>query len=479
MSILADQIQTARSVDVLGIEGRVQASTGMTVEARGLPVPIGSLCEIIGATGAPTPAEVIGFHRDITLLMPLSDSRELTKGQRVRLLTSTQKVPVGPSLLGRVVDAMGEPIDGGPSISVDAYYALHRGAPDAMKRPCIDTPISVGIRSINAMLTAGGGQRLGIFSGTGVGKSVLLGMMARYTNADVTVIALVGERGRELRDFIERDLGPDGLQRSVLVVSTSDQAPPLRQRACFTATAIAEYFRDQGADVLLLVDSLTRMAMAGRQIGLAAGEPPTRKGYPPSVFSTLPRLLERSGRTERGSITGIYTVLVEGDDINEPVADAVRGFLDGHIGLSRSLANRGHYPAVDVLESISRVMPDIVDRPQMEATRRVRRLLAVWQEIEDLVNIGAYAPGTNTEFDLVIRMRPAIEAFLRQGMNEGFDFEASRDALLALNEEIEKVEQTLQQARSEGDDGGKKSEQGGSGRSPRRRQETPPAMSAA
>lgn len=439
MTILADPIELARTVDILGMEGRVLSSTGMTVRVAGLPVPVGSLCEIETGGGGSVRAEVIGFQKDETLLMPLVESGGLRKGARVRHVTSSQTVPVGHALLGRVVDGMGDVCDEGPPLSVDARYPLHRGAPDAMKRPRIDSPMSVGIRSINALMTTGSGQRLGIFSGTGVGKSVLLGMMARYTSADVTVIALVGERGRELRDFITKDLGPVGLKRSVLVVSTSDQSPPLRLRAGFTATAIAEYFRDHGANVLLLMDSVTRIAMAARQIGLAAGEPPATKGYPPSVFSILPRLLERSGRTESGSITGLYTVLVEADDINEPVSDAVRGILDGHIWLSRDLANRGQYPAVSVLESISRVMPDIVAPEQMAAAQRIKHLLAVWGEIEDLVNIGAYAPGTNAEFDLVIRMRPAIEAFLKQAIGEGVDFEASRDALVALIAEIDKA----------------------------------------
>ncbi|MFQ5429120.1 MAG: FliI/YscN family ATPase [Phycisphaerae bacterium] len=443
MSLLAEPIATARHTATLGVEGRVQSVAGLTVHVLGLPVPVGALCEIRSDSGRAIPAEVIGFRKDTTLLMPLVEAEGLTKGQRVRHLTNTQKVPVGSALLGRVLDAMGEACDGGDPICVDRYYPLYRNPPDAMQRPAIDTPISVGIRSINAMLTAGRGQRLGVFSGTGVGKSVLLGMMARYTAADVAVIALVGERGRELRDFIVKDLGPEGLKRSVLVVSTSDQSPPLRWRACFTATAIAEYFRDRGADVLLLMDSVTRAAMAARQIGLAAGEPPATKGYPPSVFAKLPRLFERSGRTERGSITGLYTVLVEGDDVNEPIADAVRGYLDGHIWLSRKLANRGQYPAVDVLESISRVMPDVVEADHLRAVQRVKRLLAVWEEIEDLVNIGAYAAGTNPEFDLVIRLRPVIEAFLRQGMDEGVDFESASRALRALGEQIDKAADEL------------------------------------
>jgi len=432
MSVLAEQMEAVRRVETLGVEGRVQSAAGLTIQALGLPVPVGSMCEIAIGRGRALRAEVIGFQKGVTLLMPLEETDGLASGQRIRHLTSSQKVPVGPGLLGRVVNAMGVPIDRGAAIPVDSHYALHRGAPEAMHRPRIDAPLSVGIRSINAMMTIGVGQRVGIFAGTGVGKSVLLGMMARYTSADVSVIALVGERGRELQDFIVKDLGAEGMKRSVVVVSTSDESPPLRLRAMFTATAIAEYFRDQGASVLLLGDSVTRMAMAARQIGLAAGEPPATKGYPPSVFAALPRLLERSGRTERGSITGLYTVLVEADDMNEPIADAARGILDGHIVLSRRLANRAQYPAVSVLESISRVMPDVVDVEHVQASQRLKRLLAVWEEIEDLVNIGAYAPGANAEFDLAIRMRPVIEAFLKQPIAEGSDFASSRSALMAL-----------------------------------------------
>ncbi|GJQ25639.1 MAG: EscN/YscN/HrcN family type III secretion system ATPase [Phycisphaerae bacterium] len=440
MTVLAEAIETARRADTLSVTGRVLSCTGMTICAAGLPVPVGSLCEIDFGGGRSALAEVIGFREQATLLMPLCGAEGIAKGQWIRHVTSTQKVAVGPGLLGRVLDGMGRPSDGLPVAALDAHYPLHRAAPDALRRPRIDAPLSVGIRSINAMLTPGCGQRLGVFAGTGVGKSILLGMMARHTSADVAVISLVGERGREVRDFIEKDLGERGLARSVLVVSTSDQSPPLRVRACFVATAIAEYFRDQGANVLLLMDSVTRLAMAARQIGLAAGEPPATKGYPPSVFAMLPRLLERSGRTESGSITGLYTVLVEGDDVNEPVSDAVRGILDGHIVLSRRLANRGQYPAVSVLESVSRVMPDVVDAKQLEAATAVRRLLAVWDEIEDLVNIGAYAAGSNPEYDLAIRMMPAVTAFLRQEMDVGVDFEASKAALMALVEEFERKE---------------------------------------
>jgi flagellum-specific ATP synthase len=445
MSLLAEQIEAAATVPTLGVAGRVLAATGLTVQVGGLPVPIGSLCAIETGPGRSIPAEVIGFRRNVTIVMPLFEAHGVTKGQPVRFVTSSQKVAVGPELLGRVLDGMGRPCDGGAAIPADTYYPLHREAPKAVSRRRIDQPMSVGVRSINALLTPGCGQRLGIFAGTGVGKSILLGMMARYTAADVAVVALVGERGREVGDFLSKDLGKEGLKRSVVVVSTSDQSPPLRIRASYVAAAVAEYFRDQGADVLLLMDSVTRMAMAGRQIGLAAGEPPATKGYPPSVFAMLPKFLERSGRTQKGSITGLYTVLVEGDDINEPVSDAVRGVLDGHIWLARRLANRGQYPAVSVLESISRVMPDVVGAEQMAAAARVKRLLVVWSEIEDLVSIGAYAPGTNPEFDLAIQTRGDIEAFLGQRIDEGISFEAARVALVELCAKIDKTEAAIKQ----------------------------------
>ncbi|MCB9851819.1 MAG: FliI/YscN family ATPase [Phycisphaerales bacterium] len=449
MTALAEAIQTVERIDTLGVTGRVRSVAGLTIHAVGLPASVGACCEIDVGFGRSVPAEVIGFRRDETLLMPLDDANGLTKGQRIRRVTQRQTVPVGPGLLGRVVDAMARPMDDRPAPAADAMYEVHRDPPDAMRRPRIDAPISVGIRSINSMLTIGGGQRVGIFSGTGVGKSVLLGMMARYTSADVAVIALVGERGREVRDFIEKDLGEEGRKRSVLVVSTSDRSPPQRLRACFTATSIAEYFRDRGANVLLLTDSVTRMAMAARQIGLAAGEPPATKGYPPSVFGAIPRLLERSGRSEHGSITGVYTVLVEGDDLNDPISDAVRGTLDGHIVLSRRLANRGQFPAVDVLQSISRVMPDVTTDEHRLAVQKVRRTMAVWDEIEDLVNIGAYARGTNAEYDLAIEMRTPIEEFLRQGMSEGFDVAASITGIRALAERMAAFEQQRASAKKE------------------------------
>ncbi|GMU33509.1 MAG: FliI/YscN family ATPase [Planctomycetia bacterium] len=447
MSLLADQLTVARSTPCLGVTGRITSFAGMTLQAVGLPVPLGSTCEVTIGSHQRVTAEVIGFKDHSTLLMPINTHEGLRKGQSIRLVSTSQRIAVGHSLLGKVIDGMGRLAGEGESLPIesDTHYPLHRSAPEAMSRSRIDAPLSVGIRSINSLLSVGGGQRLGVFAGTGVGKSVLLGMMARYTSADVTVIAMVGERGREVQDFLVKDLGPEGRRRSVVVVSTSDHSPPLRMRACYAAMAVAEFFRDQGASVLLLMDSVTRMAMAARQIGLAAGEPPATKGYPPSVFAAMPKLMERCGRTAQGSITGLYTVLVEGDDQNDPIADAVRGILDGHVWLSRRLASRGQYPAVSVLDSISRVMPDLVSAEHRAAADRVRRLLAVWSEIEDLVNIGAYAMGTNPEYDVTIRMRPAVEKFLSQPVEEEASFEGSKEALLKLAKDIQQAEASVAQ----------------------------------
>ena len=382
--------------------------------------------------------------------MTLQEPLGVAVGDAVTSTPGLQRVPVGRQMLGAVLDGLGRPIDGKRDYVIEAHYPVYRAAPPALTRTPIEQPLSTGIRAIDALHTVGGGQRLGIFAGTGVGKSVLLGMIARYTKADVTVVALIGERGREVGDFIRKDLGEEGCKRVVLVVSTSDESPVLRVRGGFVATAVAEYFRDQGKDVLLLMDSTTRMAMAQRQIGLSAGEPPTTKGYPPSVFGLLPKLLERSGRTAAGSITGLYTVLVEGDDITEPISDAVRGTLDGHIWLSRDLANRGHYPAISVLESISRVMVDVVDQEHLEAAGELRRVLAVWNDIEDLVNVGAYAAGTNVEFDVAVRMKPAIDAFLQQAIAEPADYGESRKILLEAAEAIRGLRTKLSAGRASG-----------------------------
>lgn len=428
---------------LMRVTGRVVEWTGLTVVAEGLALPVGATCVIRARDGRESYAQVVGFRSNQTLLVPMSDAVGTAPGDPVISSPSMESIGVSHQLLGRVLNGMGRPIDSKGAIRAEDHYPIYGDAPLALNRRPIDRPLVTGIRAIDAMHTVGAGQRMGLFAGTGVGKSVLLGMIARYTAADVTVIALVGERGREVGDFLRKDLDQESLRKTVMVVSTSDESPVLRVRACFVATAVAEYFRDQGKDVLLLMDSTTRMAMAQRQIGLAAGEPPTTKGYPPSVFALLPRLLERAGRTERGSITGIYTVLVEGDDINEPISDAVRGILDGHLWLSRSLANSGHYPAVSVLDSISRVMVDIVDAEHLAATQAVRRVLAVWNDIEDLVNIGAYAKGTNLEFDLAVEMKPQVAAFFQQKIDERAGATRTRQQLLALHGQIRQTQERL------------------------------------
>jgi FliI/YscN family ATPase len=421
------------------VRGRIAAVQGLSVSAVGLPLPIGARCAIETRRDGVVEAEVVGLRGDEAMLSVLGEATGLSPGDPVHCVSGAPRVPVGVDLLGRVIDAHGNAIDGRPTPVLNARYPLYCEAPPAMKRRPIDQALGLGIRALDGLLTAGRGQRLGIFAGTGVGKSILLGMICRHTQADVNVVALVGERGREVRDTLDNHLGPEGLRRSVVVVCTSDEAPALRVRAGFHATAIAEFFRDQGLDVLFMMDSLTRMAMAQRQIGLAAGEPPTAKGYPPSTFALLPRLLERAGRTAPGSITGIYTVLVEGDDIDEPLSDAVRGILDGHIWLARKLANRGHYPAVDVLNSISRVAIDVVDPEQTRAVTLVRRVLVTWEDIEDLVSIGAYTPGANADYDLAMQTREAVFEYLRQDRNTGYRFADSVVSLKALGELIEKT----------------------------------------
>ncbi|HUS97776.1 MAG TPA: FliI/YscN family ATPase [Hyphomicrobiaceae bacterium] len=435
----ANEIDRVRRLSTPALAGWVVDVTGMIVIVAGLPAPVGAMCGIQRKGGGRVEAQVVGFRDDRTVLMPLRDTLGIARGDEVVALPGQAKVGVCDGLIGRVVDGLGRVIDDGPRVCYDTRYPLYRPAPKALARPRINQPLSTGIRAMDAMLTAGRGQRLGLFSGTGVGKSVLLGMIARYTDADVTVLALVGERGREVNEFIEKDLGPEGRRKTVMVLSTSDESPVLRVRAGFVATAVAEYFRDRGKTVLLLMDSLTRIAMAQRQIGLAAGEPPATKGYTPSAFALLPQLLERAGQTDQGSITGFYTVLVEADDISDPVGDAVRGIIDGHVWLSRALANKAHYPAISVAESISRVMPDVVDEQQMAASRTVLRAIATWNEIEDLVNIGAYASGSNPEFDAVIQTRPMVQAFLRQEISQRVSFAEARRQLSALAQKIEET----------------------------------------
>lgn len=409
--------------DTLPQRGRVTQVVGLTIEADGPGVNIGQLCRIRPAGGGqPILAEVVGFRAARTILMPLGEMDGVGPGCEVISTGQALTVQVGRDLLGRVLDGLGRPLDGRGSAASEGAYPVNGQPPNPITRPRISAPLPVGVRAIDGLLTCGRGQRLGIFAGSGVGKSTLLGMIARNTEADVNVIALVGERGREVRDFLERDLGPDGLKRSVVVVATSDQPALIRIKAAFVATAIAEFFRDQGLDVLLMMDSVTRFAMAQRELGLAIGEPPATRGYTPSVFALLPRLLERSGTAERGTITGIYTVLVEGDDMNEPIADAVRGILDGHIVLARALAAQNHYPAIDVLASVSRVMIEIVPPEQTAAAGRLRAALATYREASDLINIGAYVAGSNPEIDRALNVIEPINEFLRQGIYEQAPF---------------------------------------------------------
>ncbi len=415
------------------ISGRVVKVVGLVIESIGPPAHIGEVCYIYTANHvSPIEAEVVGFHEGKTLLMALDDMSGIEPGSEV---VSAGRVPValiGEELLGRVIDGLGRPLDSGEPLSCRERYPLFNAPPGPLERTRITEHLALGVRSVDALATCGKGQRLGIFSGSGVGKSTLLGMFARNTNADVNVIALIGERGREVREFVEKDLGPDGLKRSVVVVATSDQAAIIRLRGAYLATTIAEYFRDAGCDVLLMMDSLTRFAMAQREIGLAIGEPPTTRGYPPSVFSSMPKLLERAGNTGSGSITGLYTVLVEADDMNEPISDASRSILDGHIVLSRELAMANHYPAVDVLSSISRVMIDVVDEDHLLAASKLREALSIYREALDLINIGAYVPGSNPKIDWARSMMDDIERFLRQGINETADYFGTIESLKAL-----------------------------------------------
>jgi flagellum-specific ATP synthase len=400
-------------------QGRVTQSVGQVLQADLPGVSVGTLAEVAGVW-----AEVIGFQEHHTLLMPLGAPERVAQGTPVNVLSSQLHIRVGEGLLGRVVDPMGKPLDGRPLEDVPHACPLESAAPDPLKRLRIDSPLPTGVRAIDGLLTLGRGQRISVMAGSGVGKSTLLGMVARHARADINVIALIGERGREVREFLERDLGPEGLARSVVVVATSDSSPILQVKGVFAAMSIAEHFRSQGKDVLMLGDSLTRLAMAQRQIGLAAGEPPTTTGYTPSVFSLIPSLLERAGPgAGSGSITGIFTVLVEGDDIHDPVADMVRGVVDGHIVLSRKLASHGHYPAIDVLQSLSRTMPHTTALEQQAAAVRVRDLLATWHENEELVRLGAYRKGTDPAVDRAIQLKPAIDAFLKQHVNEAESFE--------------------------------------------------------
>jgi len=452
MSVLSGQIESVRTSMPYGVVGQVEAISGLTIEAAGLPLALGALCRIKSFGGQRSLAEVIGFRGEHTLLMALSPPRGVARRDRVENVTTSPQMWCSGGLLGRVLNGYGEPIDGkGRLVLCEPRRIDGRGAAPLTRRG-IDEPMVTSIRAIDGLHTCGKGQRMGIFSGPGVGKSTLIAQIARYSSAEVSVIALVGERGREVQDFLTNALGAEGLKRCVLIVSTSDDPPLLRVRAVRTAATVCEHFREQGKDVLFLLDSLTRMCQAQRQIGLAAREPPATKGFPPSVFALLPEILERAGKTDRGSITGFYSVLVEADDFNEPIADAVKGLVDGHVWLSRSLANRGHFPAVDVLQSISRVRGDVVGSDQLGAAKRVLGLMAIYQDIEDLVNIGAYVPGTNGEFDLAVQSRPRIMQFLQQEPTNPATLEQSKKQLMELVAWIEQMDKSLraQAAKSAG-----------------------------
>lgn len=435
MSLKFEQcIKAVGNVELITVRGRVSQVIGMVVESLGPGIPVGSMCEISTFRGrSSVPAEVVGFREGKVLLMPLGEMRGIEPGSAIKQVSGQASVPVSEAMLGRVIDGFGNPVDGKGPIAADTIYPLYAEPLNPMQRDRILEPVDVGVRAINGLLTLGKGQRIGILAGSGVGKSTLLGMIAKHTAADISVIALIGERGRELKDFIERDLGPEGLARSVVIVATSDQPPLVRMRGAYLATTIAEYFRDLDRDVIMMMDSVTRFAMSSREVGLAIGEPPTSRGYTPSVFSQLPKLLERAGTCQgKGSITGIYTVLVEGDDMNEPIADAVRSIVDGHIVLTRELASRGHYPAIAILESISRCMSDVMSKEHVKRAHQFLETLAVYRRSEDLINIGAYAKGSNPKIDHAIKMIDGFNAYLQQEVDVKASLSESGSGLTAL-----------------------------------------------
>lgn len=418
-----------RMGNLYSYKGKIRSSVGMTLEATGITCNVGDICEIRLASGQVVLAEVIGIRDEITVLMPYQDVDGIGSGSVVTNTGQKLTISLSDALIGRTIDALGEPIDGGPPLPPGVRYSINGNHSNPMDRPPISQVIEMGVRVIDGMLTIGKGQRMGIFAGSGVGKSTLMGMIARNIKADVNVIALVGERGREVVEFMNKDLGPEGLQRTVLVVATSDQSSMMRSKCALTATTIAEYFRDQGKDVLLMMDSLTRYCMAQREIGLSTGELPVARGYTPSIYAVLPRLLERSGNFERGSITGIYTVLVEGDDTNEPISDTVRGIVDGHIILSRKIAMRNHYPAIDVLASVSRLMSVIAAPEHIEAAGKIRNMLAVYEENQDLISIGAYKAGGNPRLDEAMRHMDAINRLLQQPVDVKSTFDETLEQM--------------------------------------------------
>lgn len=425
-------VQSLATLDPVQWTGHVTRLTGLLIQSQGPAAAIGDFCEVHTSTGRRIRTQVIGFGDDRILSMPLEETDGLQLGDSIIARKQDARVEVGAQLLGRVLDGFGRPMDGKPPIVADDAYDLFRAPPGPLEREHIEQRLTTGIRAIDSLLPIGKGQRVGIFGGSGVGKSTLLGAMSRHNSADVTVIALIGERNREVRDFLEKELTTAGLARSVVIVATSDRPAPLRIRAGFVALAVAEYFRDQGANVLLVMDSVTRLAMAQREIGLAAGEPPGQKGYTPSVFNLLPRIFERAGKFRRGSITGFFTVLVEGDDFNEPICDAARSILDGHIILSRELGSAGHYPAIDVLQSVSRLASRISTPQQQSAAQKLRAALADYHRSEDLINLGAYSAGSNPRLDAAIQVRPRLTEFLRQDAHAVSTFEQTLAGLEAL-----------------------------------------------
>lgn len=416
--------------------GKVSKVVGLTIESIGPDARLNDLCHILlkDEPGKYINAEVVGFREKRIILMPFENVDGIGPGCIVENTNQTLCVKVSNELLGKSVDGLGIPLDG-TELKTVKEYPVEAPPPDPMRRKIIDEILPLGVKAVDGLLTIGKGQRIGIFAGSGVGKSTLMGMFARNTKADINVIALIGERGREVREFIERDLGEEGMRRSVVVVATSDKPALIRNKAAKTATAIAEYFRDQGKDVLLMMDSLTRFSMAQREIGLASGEPPVTRGYPPSMYSEMPKLLERAGNSERGSITGLYTVLVDGDDFNEPITDTARSILDGHIMLSRKIAHKNHYPAIDILQSISRCMSQIADKHQKELAGKLKNVMATYNESEDLINIGAYKAGSNKSIDFAISKIDKVNEFLVQSTDEKYDFEAEIAALEAVFEE--------------------------------------------
>ena len=424
-------INKINSIPKITFEGKVSKVIGLTVEVEGIKAFVGELCIIHNNMGAEIQCEVVGFKEDCVILMPLGELVGVSPGCKVIGKGVPLNVRCSDELLGKILDGLGHPIDG-EAILDGENYSLSNEPPDPMKRPRITNIMPTGVRAIDGFLTCGEGQRIGIFAGSGVGKSTTLGMMARTAEADVNVIALIGERGREVLDFIERDLGEEGMKKSVVVCATSDKSPLVRLKGALTATSIAEYFRETGKKVLLMMDSVTRFAMAQREVGLAIGEPPAQKGYTPSVFAMLPKLMERTGMSDKGSITAFYTVLVDGDDFNEPIADTVRGILDGHIVLSRQLAHKNHYPAIDILNSVSRLMKEIATEEQNKAASKARDILATYKEAEDLINIGAYEEGSNKEIDLAIKYIGNVNSYLKQGVNEVSQFEVSKSKLINM-----------------------------------------------